>query len=112
MCHSYMKILLIAIVFLIPEGCSSMTPHQIFLDSLSRKVGKKWNELPSYQFPPEKNLISTKILPNGNIEKRYKVTWGFSGQRTCIDIYEIDPKTDIIVGASFEGKETDCVINP
>lgn len=106
MYHSYLKILVIVVVFLMPEGCSSITPHENFLVNLSRKVGKKWNELPSYQFPPEKDLISSKKLPNGNIEKRYK------SMRTCIHVYEIDTKTDIIVGASFEGKETDCVINP
>ncbi len=46
------------------------------------------------------------------MEKRYKLTWGFKKNRTCIHIYEIDPKTDIIVGVGFEGKKEDCVINP
>lgn len=102
-------IILIVVVF---AGCSSMTPHENFKAQLHAKIGKKWNELPSYQFPSEEYLISSKELPNGNVEKKYKLVWGFGKQRTCIHIYEIDPKTNIIVNASFEGSETDCAINP
>lgn len=96
-------IMLIVITFL---GCNSMTPHENFKAQLNNKIGKKWNELPYFQFPSEKYLISTKILTNGNLEKRYR------SRKKCIHIYEIDPKTNIIVNASFEGSETDCAINP
>lgn len=96
------------------SGCAffAIDPHENFKAHLNSKIGKKWNELPSHQFPSEEYLVGNKTLPNGNLERRYKITWGFGKKRTCIDIYEIDPKTDIIVGVGFEGKETDCVINP
>ncbi|MCL2761517.1 MAG: hypothetical protein FWD70_07730 [Desulfuromonadales bacterium] len=54
----------------------------------------------------KKTFIDSKELPNGNIENKYKY------RRTCVYFYEIDPKTHIIVGARFEGKDTDCVSNP
>ncbi len=94
-------------------GCTTVTPHENFVNMLNRQVGKNWIWLRDhYQFPSEKTLISSKELPNGNVVKKYKSTWGFGRKRTCISIYEIDPKTDIIVHAGFEGTEEDCVINP
>ncbi len=101
------------IIMITLTGCAFFAPdpHENYKAIMHSKIGKKWNELPSYEFPPEEYLISSKTLPNGNLEKKYKRTWGFR-KRTCIDIYEIDPKTDIIVGVGFEGKKEDCVINP
>lgn len=76
------------------------------------QIGKKWNEMPSYEYPSEKRLMSIRTLPNGNMERKYKMPWNSEEERMCIYIYEIDPETDIIVGVGFEGKKTDCVINP
>lgn len=87
-------------------GCSVLSPHENFKSILHSNVGRSLDEIPPTQFPHEKDIISTKKLPNGNIENRYKY------RVSCVYIYEIDPKTRRIVGASFEGKETDCVINP
>jgi hypothetical protein len=105
------------LIVLLLTGCfiGLPDPHENFIEILHSQIGHKWNEMPSYQFPSEEHLISSRALPNGNIEKRYKRhkrTWGFGEKGTCIQIYEIDPKTDIIVDAGFEGKKTDCVINP
>lgn len=100
-------------VVLVVLGCTTVTPHQNFVNMLNRQVGKNWMWLRAHhQFPSEETLISSKELPNGNIEKKYKSTLGFVKKRTCISIYEIDPKTDIIVRADFEGTEEDCVMNP
>lgn len=102
------------IITLLLTGCAIFAPdpHENFITIMHSQIGKKWNELPSSIYPSEEDLISNSILPNGNMEKRYKLTWGFKKNRTCIHIYEIDPKTDIIVGVGFEGKKEDCVINP
>jgi hypothetical protein len=96
----------LSLIMLLIFGCSTIDPHENFMNSLNSLIGKKWTELPRYQFPSEKDLISKKILPNGNLEKKYKAL------RTCVPVFEINPKSDIIVGAGFEGKESDCVINP
>jgi len=111
----FAKIRLLCLMFpLVFAGCAFFAPdpHENFKTIMHSKIGKKWNELPSYQYPSEEYLFSSRILSNGNLEKRYKIFWGFDKKRMCIDIYEIDPKTDIIVGVDFEGKKKDCVINP
>lgn len=87
-------------------GCSSITPHENFKESLHGAIGRNIDNVPSYLWPHKEDLISSEPLPNGNMENRYKYL------RSCILIFEIDPKTRTIVGARFEGKETDCVINP
>lgn len=94
-------------------GCTTVTPHENFVNMLNRQVGENWTWLRTHhQFPAEETLINSRELPNGNVEKKYKNTWGFGRKRTCISIYEIDPKTEIIVRVGFEGTEEDCVINP
>ena len=80
--------------------------HENFKRNLYRNTGKNLDEIPPYQFPQEKNLIGSVPLQNGNVENRYKFN------KTCILIYEVDPKTRKIVGAGFEGSERDCSIVP
>ncbi len=89
------------------SGCYTLNPHENFKAHLYQTVGQSLDEIPSYQWPFEKDLIDSKVLPNGNIENKYK-----HYRENCFYIFEIDPKTRKIVGARFEGKETDCVINP
>ncbi len=102
------------VILLLASGCALFAPdpHENFLEIMHSKIGEKWNELPRTQYPDEKDLISSQTLSNGNIEKKYRQVWGFKKNRICISIYEIDPKTDIIVGVGFEGKKEDCVIYP
>jgi hypothetical protein len=87
-------------------GCSTINPHENFRDSLYGAIGRSIDNVPSYLWPDEKALVSSRLLPNGNMENKYKHL------RSCRYIFEIDPKTRRIVGARFEGSETDCVINP
>ncbi|MCL2761516.1 MAG: hypothetical protein FWD70_07725 [Desulfuromonadales bacterium] len=82
------------------------SPHDNFVEILNSKIGKNIDEIPYFQLPDKENIIDSKVLPNGNIENKYKY------YKTCIYFYEIDPKTRIIVGARFEGKDTDCYVNP
>jgi uncharacterized protein YceK len=97
------------IVFLtlvICSGCSSVRPHDNFVNQLNVMIGRNLDDIPSYKWPREKDLIGSVKLPNGNIKNRYK----YKG--TCLYIFEINPKSRQIVGASFEGNESDCIINP
>lgn len=88
------------------SGCYFVNPHENFKKSLYGTIGRDMDNVPPYSWPHKKDLISSVPLPNGNMENRYKYL------RNCILIFEIDLKTRIIVDARFEGKETDCVINP
>jgi len=103
------KRLICPLFILFLTGCVFFAPdpHENYIAILHSKIGYKWNELPAFQFPSEKYLVAVKTLPNGNLEKKYRNDRG-----TCIDIYEIDPKTNVIIGVGFEGKNEDCVINP
>lgn len=96
-------------------GCYSVTPRQNFINMMNAEVGKRVADLRPYLYPPESMLISSTALPNGNVEKRYKPPPLGSDRRVCIHIYEIDPKTDVIIRAEGEGAQntdTDCVAPP
>lgn len=95
-----------AVTIIIFLGCTSLSPHENFKAHLYQKIGKSIDEIPPYWWPYEEDLIGTQVLQNGNIENKYKY------RGTCVYIYEVDPKTRKVVGASFEGKESDCVVNP
>lgn len=97
--------LLILLVVIAPSGCASVTPHENFKDQLYRKVGKNIDNLPPF-WARERDLVDKKTLSNGNVEYRYQ------GIRSCQYMFEVGPKSRIIVNARFEGKEFDCVINP
>ena len=98
--------LLILLVALFGAGCPSITPHANFKQSLYGAIGRSiYNNVPG-RWPYKEDLIDTTPLPNGNVEYRYQYL------RTCRYIFEVDPATHLIVGARFEGKDTDCVINP
>ncbi len=87
-------------------GCATTSPHENFKAHLYQKVGMSLDEIPPYWWPYEEDLIDSNVLANGNLRNRYKY------RGTCVYIYEINPQTRIIVDAGFEGKETDCIVNP
>jgi hypothetical protein len=51
-------------------------------------------------------------LPNGNDQYRYELNGPNVRRPSCIVIYEVNPKTEIVVRSSFEGDEKGCVIVP
>ena len=101
--HHVVMILLVA---LLGAGCPSITPHANFKDALYEIVGKALDDIPPYTWPHNLKRIDETPLPNGNVEYRYRYI------RTCRIILEVNAQTRLIVGARFEGKDTDCVINP
>lgn len=74
--------------------------HAAFLAGLRNQVGTK---LGNYLSQREYTVSS---LPNGN--NVYKVFRG----GTCYSILEVDPKTDLIVAATWEGEARHCIIIP
>ena len=98
----------LTIALLIMSGCIffAKNPHENFKEILYGTIGHSVDNVPPYQWPQKSKLIDSKQLLNGNIENKYR------HEGTCIYFFEVDPKTRTIVGARFEGKEPDCVINP
>lgn len=74
--------------------------HQNFVTILQNKVGTKLG----YFYLERKYTVSS--LSNGNTSYRF-----FHGG-TCYYTLEVDPKTDIIVAATWEGDAKDCIIIP
>ena len=96
--------LMLLLVALVGAGCPSISPHDNFRQFLDHSIGKSLYNARGW--PDKEYLIDTTPLPNGHVEYRYQDI------RTCQYIFEVDPATHLIVGARFEGKDTDCVINP
>ncbi len=104
----YRNILMVVFSMLLISGCAffAASPHDNFIGHLNLQIGHNIDNVPYYQIPHKEDIIDSKVLPNGNIENKYLY------RGTCRYHYEIDPKTRIIVGARFEGLDTDCSINP
>lgn len=90
------------------SGCvlSAGSPHDNFKEHLYFAIGERIDKERPFRIPFNEDLVGTKMLPNGNIENKYKY------RGTCRYYYEINPKSKLIVGARFEGNEADCVIVP
>ena len=88
-------------------GCVSVSPHENFKNALYANIGYKLKDIQP-GWARDLDLIDTLSLPNGNTEYRYLSI--FPGP--CRYMFEVDPSTSKIVGARFEGNETDCVIYP
>ena len=103
--------LAVLVAFFLPifeSGCASLTmdPHENFKAKLYSSIGQNINNIPPYRIPHEKDLLDVKNMQNGNIEKAYKYI------RSCRYFFEINPTTNIVVGARFDGLDTDCISTP
>lgn len=80
-------------------------PHQNYVDISRRNIGRNIQSYP--QLMDRKHLLlEVKPLASGRLEYRYRY------YRSCVDIYEVDPKTHIILDFRWEGSKEDCVIYP
>ena len=83
--------------------------HSSFVAGLQRNVGYSFASVRdgvTGGWAPYKSQIDQLVLANGNIAYKY------SHLRTCHYILEVNPKTDIIVNANWEGEKGDCIIVP
>lgn len=93
-------------------GCGSQTYdpsywHQNFVGGLQREVGKNFSAIRGRAgLALDEYLVSRTDLPSGHIAYKYRY------QGTCRYTFEVDPKTDIIVAATWEGEERHCAIVP
>lgn len=97
------RIVLISCVLVAASGCAGVTPHENFKEGLRLMVGYN---IDTFRSRTRKTLLSESALANGNVEYR------FLYRQDCTEIYEVDPKTRLIVRADFEGSERSCTIVP
>lgn len=89
-------------------SCATISPHQNFKDQLKKAVGTSIEDTRPGTWVDRRKPINVRTLTNGNVEYTYLYVRG----RSCEFMFEVNPSTRIIVNARFEGKESDCVINP
>ena len=83
--------------------------HSSFVAGLQKNVGKHFESVRSGDtggWAWDRDLVSRTELPNGHLSIKYRY------QGTCRYSFEVDPKTDFIVAASWEGEERHCAIVP
>jgi hypothetical protein len=96
---------LILLVWL--AACTSTTPHQNFKNFMNANVGRNAED-PRASIKRYSAKVAGKTqLPNGNTEVKYQAAYA-----GCIVYFEVDAKTNIIVGWRFEGDEKVCAIVP
>jgi hypothetical protein len=102
---------MLALLFVLTTSCLSLDPYKNFEVHLQREIGESIDDVrsPSWSYRPE--LISTKSLPNGNLEYRY----AFENYRgICRYAFEVDPATRRIVAWRYDGEDKDkaCFVIP
>ncbi len=94
----------LAALVLLCAACTSVTPHENFVNNLNSRVGRSI-DIPRTDLKPTL-LLSERQLQNGNVEYRYR----YLGN--CVQVYEVDPSTRIIKRATWEGSEKSCIAPP
>jgi hypothetical protein len=84
--------------------------HTNFVGGLQSNVGKSFQKRlargGSGGWIEDGNFTDRKSLPNGHIMYNYRAGG------TCRYSFEVDPETDIIVAANWEGEERHCILMP
>ena len=101
--------IVLPLLLLFPLGCSFITPHENFKNGLIANIGYRIDEIQP-GWASANQLVSSSLLPSGHFEYRYEYRLRKHG--LCSYFYEVDPLTEKILGARFEGGEEDCVIFP
>jgi hypothetical protein len=84
-------------------GCAVGDPHENFVNRVNRLPS---NKISDYSFFHEKGRkLSEELLPNGHLLYRFVYA------NTCNYILEVDPRTNVIVKASYEGERRHCIWN-
>jgi len=114
-CLGRIKSFVMTPLFLLLVSCIYLphsTPYENFQNLNRRNIGRKVDDpsLTSMGWTHPKKFIKIVRLPNGHDEYYYRVY--HRGHSTCRKMYEVDPKTLIIVGFRWEGTEKDCGIQP
>ncbi|MEQ6341034.1 MAG: hypothetical protein M3A44_05115 [Gammaproteobacteria bacterium] len=94
-------------------ACTTITPHENFKAHLNAALSRSVDVDPALSLcsQKQKNLIEEKLLPNGNMESRHFLRYGWTGG-ICTYFCEFDSVTRKIVHVRFEGVEENCGIPP
>lgn len=95
---------LTGLVALSIPACTTTTPQENYARSIRSKIGTNFDV---YSRLMGREQILVRTLENGNIEYRYPYAGG-----QCIETYEVDSKTRIILNASYAGSEKACQLSP
>ena len=95
------------LLFLSSTGCiSSRTPHENFIDgAMNGMIGRDIRNNLDYE------KFARHQLPNGSIEFRISKIMVRGGD-PCTLIYEVDPRSYLVLHSSYVGSDKDCVIPP
>jgi hypothetical protein len=85
-------------------ACASVTPQQNLQDQLARLPGKS-EDLSLYYLRSEL-LLSEGVLPNGNVERRYRYTGD------CVLVVEVNPVSRVFTRAEAHGSRQHCALPP
>lgn len=85
-----------------------VTAHENFKDQLKKAVGTSIDDTRPGTWADRREPIEVRTLTNGNVEYTYLYMRG----RSCKFMFEVNPSIRMIVSVRFEGKKSDCVINP
>jgi hypothetical protein len=97
---------------LLTVSCSSQQydpnyQHQLFVQRLQKAVGQGYTlQRNRAGYVQDRALLGETKLTSGHIVYKYRYI------RTCIYMLEVDPASDIIVGADWEGEKGDCIHVP
>jgi hypothetical protein len=98
----YSTFILSTVLLIALGACANADLHDMYVRQMSAHVGHAFNKTTQAQ---RGTPVSVKTLTNGNMEYQYRHT----RFHECIDIYEVDPKTDIVVRYGFiQGPKKDC----
>jgi hypothetical protein len=85
-------------------ACTSTTPQENYADSMRSKIGTNFDV---YSRLMGREQIQVRTLENGNIKYQYPYAGGH-----CMETYEVDSKTRIILSATYSGSERACQLSP
>jgi len=86
-----------------------MSPKINFSEMMNARIGDSLDPSQSHQFGYKDDLLESTLLPNGNLENKY--FWEHP-LGTCTYVFEINPKTNIILAWRIEGNPEGCRVNP
>jgi hypothetical protein len=87
-------------------ACSSITPHENFIQHMQFHVGKNFTESQIRYMRPE-NFLGAKTLLDGQVEREYKFNY-----EKCRIFFKVDQTTNIVTSWRYEGNDDDCAISP
>lgn len=105
-------------MLILTTACATyqITPRQNFDAALRDFIGRdlsKYENFPG-NLSSKNKIISSRLLPSGNVENFYKLLSPAQSvpPTHCIYVLEFDPRTKIVVAARIDSGHEVCAIRP